>query len=118
MPADERPEVLLSSPYLRALQTGEHFRAAGGTLVELLDQRAVALPPVDGAVLPGDTVTGTVEVSNDADTPLTDVSGTVEVEDLGAATVAPATVAPGQSVQLPVTLAIITVLMVDVGDEV
>ncbi|TCJ41320.1 histidine phosphatase family protein [Parafrankia sp. BMG5.11] len=31
MPADERPEVLLSSPYLRALQTGEHFRAAGGT---------------------------------------------------------------------------------------
>lgn len=34
MPADERPEVLLSSPYLRALQTGEEFRAAGGTHAE------------------------------------------------------------------------------------
>jgi broad specificity phosphatase PhoE len=31
MPESERPEVLLSSPYLRALQTGELFRAAGGT---------------------------------------------------------------------------------------
>jgi broad specificity phosphatase PhoE len=30
MPDDERPEVLLSSPYLRALQTAELFRAAGG----------------------------------------------------------------------------------------
>jgi broad specificity phosphatase PhoE len=29
--ATERPEVLLSSPYLRALQTAELFREAGGT---------------------------------------------------------------------------------------
>lgn len=30
MPADERPTVVLSSPYLRARRTAEHIRAAGG----------------------------------------------------------------------------------------
>lgn len=29
-PADRRPDVLLSSPYLRALQTAQQFRASGG----------------------------------------------------------------------------------------
>lgn len=31
LPADQRPDVLLSSPYLRALETAEIFRSAGGT---------------------------------------------------------------------------------------
>ncbi len=30
MPADERPEIVLTSPYLRARQTSERIRAAGG----------------------------------------------------------------------------------------
>lgn len=30
-PEEERPEILLSSPYLRAFQTAQHFRASGGT---------------------------------------------------------------------------------------
>ena len=30
LPASDRPQVLLASPYLRAFQTAEHFRAAGG----------------------------------------------------------------------------------------
>lgn len=31
-PANERPEVMLSSPYVRAVQTAELFRAAGGCM--------------------------------------------------------------------------------------
>lgn len=33
-PADERPDVLLSSPYLRACQTADIFRSAGGADAE------------------------------------------------------------------------------------
>ena len=30
LPAEERPTIILSSPYLRAMRTAEHVRAAGG----------------------------------------------------------------------------------------
>ena len=37
MAADERPEVVLVSPYLRARQTAEHIGKAGGVAAELHD---------------------------------------------------------------------------------
>lgn len=63
---------------------------------------STALPPVAGAALPGGTVAGTVDVTNDGTVALTALSGTVDVEDLGTAEVSATTVAPGASVQLPV----------------
>ena len=66
----------------------------------------VALPPVDGAVLPGGTVTGTVDITNDGSAPLTDLSGTVSVDGLGDAEVHGGPVGVGASVQLPVVVAV------------
>jgi broad specificity phosphatase PhoE len=40
LPADERPTVVLSSPYLRALRTAELIRAAGGLAEEGIDIEA------------------------------------------------------------------------------
>lgn len=41
LPEDEKPEVLLTSPYVRAVQTAEIFRAAGGCDVDgiCIDER-------------------------------------------------------------------------------
>lgn len=64
----------------------------------------LALPPVAGAVLPGGTVTGTVEVVNRSGAAVTGVQGTVTVPGLGEVVVSAASVADGATVQLPVTL--------------
>jgi probable phosphoglycerate mutase len=40
MPADERPTVVLASPYLRARHTAEHIRAAGGLASAEIDIEA------------------------------------------------------------------------------
>ena len=68
----------------------------------------VTLPPVAGPVLPGGTVTGTIEVTNDGATDLTGLDGSVSVEGLGDAEASLASVPAGASVQLPVTLAVPT----------
>jgi alpha-L-rhamnosidase len=65
---------------------------------------SVALPPVDGPVLPGTAATGTLEVTNDAATDLTALAGSVEVEGLGTVEVAVPSVPAGQTVQLPVVV--------------
>ncbi|RYB94206.1 alfa-L-rhamnosidase [Nocardioides oleivorans] len=64
------------------------------------------LPPVAGAVLPGGTVTGTVDVTNDGSVPLTGLTGTVSVDGLGDAAVSGGPVGAGATVQLPVTVAV------------
>ncbi|WP_244930969.1 family 78 glycoside hydrolase catalytic domain [Nocardioides sp. W7] len=64
----------------------------------------VTLPPVSAPVLPGGTVTGTIEVTNDGTTALTGLEGTVTVDGLGEATASLASVPAGGSVQLPVSL--------------
>ncbi|MEO9322933.1 family 78 glycoside hydrolase catalytic domain [Nocardioides sp. C4-1] len=65
---------------------------------------STALPPLAGPVLAGTAAAGTLDVTNDGTTPLTGLAGTVEVDGLGSATIAPTTVAPGQTVQLPVAV--------------
>ncbi len=62
------------------------------------------LPPVDGAVLPGGTISGTVDVTNDGTVALTGLSGSVVVDGLGSGDLPAGSVAPGASVQLPVTI--------------
>lgn len=65
LPAEERPEVLLSSPYLRALQTAEAFRAAGGVDAETaicFDER---LREKEFGVLDGLTTMGVANVFPD-----------------------------------------------------
>ncbi len=64
----------------------------------------LTLPPVDGAVLPGGTIIGTVDVTNGGTVALTGLSGSVMVEGLGSGDVPAGTVAPGSSVQLPVSI--------------
>ncbi|WP_244928037.1 family 78 glycoside hydrolase catalytic domain [Nocardioides sp. W7] len=64
----------------------------------------VALPPVVGAVLPGGTVTGTVEVVNHSGAVVTGVEGTVVAAGLGEATVSAGSVADGATAQLPFTI--------------
>ncbi|WP_127479258.1 family 78 glycoside hydrolase catalytic domain [Nocardioides pantholopis] len=66
----------------------------------------VALPPVAGEALPGSTVSGTIEVTNDGTTPLTGLSGSVVVAGLGEASVELAEVPAGASAQLPVAIAV------------
>ncbi|SFA82046.1 Ig-like domain (group 3) [Nocardioides alpinus] len=65
---------------------------------------SVALPPVDGAALPGATVSGTVEVTNTGDEPITALEGTVDAAGLGEANVSLASLPAGGSVQLPFEL--------------
>lgn len=63
--ADERPDVLLSSPYVRALQTAEHFRAAGGAASDVaicFDER---LREKEFGILDGLTTTGVANVFPD-----------------------------------------------------
>jgi broad specificity phosphatase PhoE len=65
LPVAERPEVLLSSPYLRALQTAEVFRDAGGTLGEVpvcFDER---LREKEFGILDGLTTSGVARVFPD-----------------------------------------------------
>ncbi|GGD93782.1 phosphoglycerate mutase [Tsuneonella deserti] len=65
MPEHERPEVLLSSPYRRALQTAETFRAAGGTGGDVpicFDER---LREKEFGILDGLTTTGVANVFPD-----------------------------------------------------
>ncbi len=66
----------------------------------------VTLPPVAAAALPGSTVTGTVEVTNDGATALTGLAGTVSVDGWDDATVSLAAVAAGASAQLPVSFTV------------
>jgi hypothetical protein len=65
-----------------------------------------SLPPVSGAVLPGGTVTGTIEVTNDGSTDLTGLAGTVSVDGWESGSASLASVPAGQSAQLPVTLTV------------
>ncbi|WP_193607907.1 family 78 glycoside hydrolase catalytic domain [Nocardioides lijunqiniae] len=67
---------------------------------------SVTLPPVSGAVLPGGEVTGTLEVANTAASGITDLTGTVTVEGWDPVEISAAGVPAGQSVQLPVTVAV------------
>ncbi len=65
MPESERPEVLLSSPYLRALQTAEFFRAAGGAQSDrpiCFDER---LREKEFGILDGLTTSGVANVFPD-----------------------------------------------------
>jgi broad specificity phosphatase PhoE len=65
MPENERPEVLLSSPYLRALQTAELFRAAGGAPADVpicFDER---LREKEFGILDGLTTSGVANVFPD-----------------------------------------------------
>jgi hypothetical protein len=68
----------------------------------------LSLPPVDGAVLPGGTISGTVDVTNDGTVALTGLSGTVAVDGLGSGDVQAGSVPPGASVQLPVSVEVPT----------
>lgn len=68
----------------------------------------LTLPPVDGPVLPGGTISGTVDVTNDGTAALTGLSGSVSVDGLGTGDVTGATVAPGASTQLPVSVEVPT----------
>jgi broad specificity phosphatase PhoE len=64
-PDSDRPQVLLSSPYLRALQTAEGFRAAGGAGPDTaicFDER---LREKEFGVLDGLTTTGVANVFPD-----------------------------------------------------
>lgn len=63
--AGERPDVLLSSPYVRALQTAEQFRAAGGAASDVaicFDER---LREKEFGILDGLTTTGVANVFPD-----------------------------------------------------
>jgi len=65
LPPDERPTVLLSSPYLRALQTGQIFRDCGGTVAHepiCFDER---LREKEFGVLDGLTTVGVANVFPD-----------------------------------------------------
>jgi broad specificity phosphatase PhoE len=65
LPGRERPEVLLSSPYVRALQTAEVFRDAGGTLEQVpicFDER---LREKEFGILDGLTTSGVANVFPD-----------------------------------------------------
>lgn len=64
----------------------------------------VSLPPVSGPVLPGAAVSGTVEVANVGTSAATLSAGTLVVDGLGSATLAPTTVPAGGTVQVPVSL--------------
>ena len=64
----------------------------------------LTLPPVAGAVLPGGTISGTVDVTNDGTVALTGLSGSVAVDGLGSGDLPAGSVAPGATVQLPVTI--------------
>lgn len=66
----------------------------------------VSLPPVSGAVLPGGTVAGTIEVTNDGSTDLTGLAGTVSIDGWESGTASLASLPAGQSAQLPVTLVV------------
>ncbi len=66
----------------------------------------VTLPPVSGAVLPGATVAGTIEVTNDGVTDLTGLDATVDVAELGSDAVALASLPAGESAQLPVEITV------------
>jgi alpha-L-rhamnosidase len=67
---------------------------------------SVALPPVSGAVLPGGSVDGTIEVTNTGESDLTDLEGVVSVEDWDGGSVSLVVVPAGASVQLPVSLTV------------
>ncbi|WP_134740973.1 family 78 glycoside hydrolase catalytic domain [Nocardioides sp. 503] len=67
---------------------------------------SVTLPPVAAPALPGGAVTGTVEVTNTSTSAITGLSGTVTVDGWDPVEVSAASVAAGQSVQLPVTVAV------------
>src|SRR3569832_1715222 len=65
LPGDQRPDVLLSSPYVRALQTAEVFRDAGGTLEHepiCFDER---LREKEFGILDGLTTSGVANVFPD-----------------------------------------------------
>ncbi len=66
----------------------------------------VALPPVAGSALPGSTVAGTVDVTNAGSAPVTGIEATVTVDGWGAQHASRATLAVGDSAQLPVTFAV------------
>jgi hypothetical protein len=66
----------------------------------------VALPPVSGSALPGTTVTGTVDVTNNATGPVTGLGAEVSVDGWGTQTATRGTLAVGESAQLPVTFAV------------
>ncbi|MDN5893678.1 MAG: family 78 glycoside hydrolase catalytic domain [Nocardioides sp.] len=63
---------------------------------------SVALPPVAGEVLPGETVAGTIEVANTGESDLSDLAATVAVDGWDEQAASVARVPAGESVQLPV----------------
>ncbi|HTW16771.1 MAG TPA: family 78 glycoside hydrolase catalytic domain [Nocardioides sp.] len=64
----------------------------------------VALPPLSAAALPGTVATGTIEVTNAGQSAVTGLEGTVSVAGIEEATVSLASLAAGESAQLPVSL--------------
>lgn len=67
---------------------------------------SVALPPVNGSTLPGGTINGTVEVTNESSVPLTALDATITVKGWGKATAAATSIPVGGSLQLPVSFAV------------
>ena len=65
---------------------------------------SLTLPPVSGAVLPGGSISGTVDITNDGILALTGLTGSVTVDGLGSGDIGGGAVAPGASAQLPVTI--------------
>ncbi|WP_081795008.1 family 78 glycoside hydrolase catalytic domain [Nocardioides sp. URHA0020] len=63
----------------------------------------VALPPVSGSVLPGTTVTGTVDVTNNGTGPVTGLEAAVSVDGWGTRTATRASLAVGETAQLPIS---------------
>jgi len=55
---EERPDILLSSPYLRAIQTARHFRDAGGCAAEEMICRDERLREKEFGILDGLTTHG------------------------------------------------------------
>jgi alpha-L-rhamnosidase len=63
----------------------------------------VSLPPVAGSALPGTTVAGTIDLTNNGTGPVTGLDAEVAVDDWGTQGATLGTLAVGASTQLPVT---------------